>query len=1022
MPIRPIQFCFNDCVGIFHIFYNRFMKKHFIKLSKGLGLLVCLLAFNLAYAQVKVTGKITDATDNSTIPGANILIKGTTTGTTSDVDGNFTLSTPNKDAVLVISFTGFTTQEITLNGRSVINVGLEASSKLLSEVVVVGYGTRRKSDVTGSVSQVGTKDFKDQPVTRVEEALQGRASGVMVTKSSGNPGGSVKVRIRGVNSITGNNDPLVVVDGVIGLSLSSLNPNDIESMEILKDASATAIYGSRGSNGVILVSTKKGTAKPRLDLDVFTGFSYVPKFIDVLGAADFATIENTRRLRNGGTAIFSDADISKFKTNGGVDYQRELFQTGRTNNVQLSTSGKSGKISYFVSGNYMKQDGIVIKTGYTRISGRVNVTSEVTDRLKVGVNLFATREKSVNNLDDQREYQGSMILRALTWDPTTPIKNDAGDYNNYSLKSLAHLGYNPIADMLTRNLDSNSDKLNANVNISYKFNDHFSYNAVGGLGTVNTSYEKYLTTPPFPAAFYNSGRSSGVQLSNILTYDQTFGKHNVKVTGVYEIQQNDFSGNGYSATNFLVPSGFYLAELAAGKNLSNDYNKTGIESLMGRAEYIYNDALFVTGTVRRDKSSRFRDGKNVGIFPSVALAYNLSSLPVFAGSSAISNMKLRAGWGQVGNQNIAPYSTYSSVNIAGGYPFDGKSLTPGSRPLGYGNPDLTWETTSQYNAGVDIGLFQSRLNASIDVYKKNTTDLLLNVPIPDFAGGGAVLRNVGEVENKGIDLSLSGAVINTNNFRWDATVTLSKIANKVVKLDGRSEIQGSFNNIDGSGRALNIIQVGKPLGQFYGETFLGTWKTAEADAALKLGAVPGDSKYKLDESGNIMLQAIGNGTPKFSWGFNNTLNYKNFDLNMFINGMSGYQILNVTEGMIVGSTGNQRSFMSPSQLNQWTPSNETEIPVGGQNRTASSRYLENGAFARMSNLSVSYTFKKIKGIESLKVYASGQNLVLITGFSGYDPEGSDRNYDGGNDDVAAGVQVGAYPNPRTVTVGIKIGL
>lgn len=998
------------------------MKNHYHHVKRGLLLFALLLAFNLAYSQSKVTGRITDSQDNTAIPGVNILVKGTTTGTSSDANGNYSLTLPAANSTLVFSFTGYTSQDVPVNGKSTINIELEPSSQLLNEVVVVGYGTRKKSDVTGSVAQVGSKDFKEQPVTRVEEALQGRASGVMVSRSSGNPGGDIKVRIRGVNSITGNNDPLVVVDGVIGFSLNSINPNDIESMEVLKDASATAIYGSRGSNGVILVTTKKGTAKPRIDLDMFTGFSSVPKFIDVLGAADFARIENTRRTRTGGTPVFTDAEITALEASGGTDYQRELFKTGRTNNVQLSTSGKSGKISYFMSGNYMKQDGIVLNTGYTRLSGRVNVSTDVTDRLKIGMNLFATRENKLNELDDQREFQGSMILRALTWDPTTPIRNATGQYTIFSNRALAHLGYNPIADMNTRQLNRIDDKLNANLNISYRFTDHLNFNAVAGFGSTNSNNEKYLTTPPLPSANFASGRGSGLQLSNILSYDQDFGRHNVKATGVYEIQQNDFSSNSYSAGSFLVPGGFYLAELAAGKNIFNDYNKSAIESFMGRGEYIYNNQLFVTGTVRRDKSSRFREGKNVGIFPSVALAYNLSSLPFLSTNKTFSNVKLRAGWGQVGNQNIAPYSTFPSVNISGGYPFNGTSLTPGSRPAGYGNPDLTWETTTQYNAGIDVGLFENRISITLDAYKKNTTDLLLNVPIPDFAGGGSVLRNVGEVQNTGLDLSVSGAIVNNKNLRWDAIVTASKIANKVVALDGRSEIQGQFNNIDGSGRALNIIQVGQPLGQFYGETFLGTWKTSEADLAIKQGALPGDSRYLTDANGQIILQAIGNGTPKFAWGFNNTLTYKNIDLNLFINGMSGFQILNVTDGLIVGSTGNQRGFLSPVQLGQWTPQNETDIPAGGQNRTASSRYLENGSFARLNNLAIGYTIKKIPGIESLKIYVSGQNLILVTGFSGYDPEGSDRNYDGGNNDVAAGVNVGAYPNPRTITVGIKLGL
>ncbi|TLV03360.1 SusC/RagA family TonB-linked outer membrane protein [Dyadobacter luticola] len=992
------------------------MKEQHYSVGRYLFVLALLLCFGLARGQSKITGKVVDAKDNSGIPGVNIIIKGTSTGTVTDTDGNYSLNVPDNNAVIVFSFTGYTSQEVTVSGKSVIDINLEPSSKLLSEVVVVGYGTRKKSDLTGSVSQVGTKDFKDQPVTRLEEALQGRASGVLVSKSSGTPGGDIKVRIRGVNSITGNNQPLVVVDGIIGFTMSSVNPNDIESMEVLKDASATAIYGSRGSNGVILITTKKGTDKPRVDLDVFTGISTVPKYIPILGAADFARIENSRRARTGGSPVFTDSDIAALQASGGTDYQRALFRTGKTNNIQVSTSGKSGKVTYYVSGNYMKQDGIVITTGYTRISGRSNISMDINSKLKVGLNMFATRENRHNEVGGAGA--GSPILQTLTWDPTTPIRNAQGGYNNYSLMALAHLAYNPIADMETRDLNRIDDKLNTNINLSYKILPSLNFTAVAGFGTTNSTNERYFTTPPLPYAYFNSDKSSGIQLSNILTYEKDFGKHNVKVTGLYEIQQGDYRGNSYSASNFLVPGGFYLAELAAGKQIGNDYSKSAIESFMGRAEYIYNNQFFVTGTVRRDKSSRFRDGNNVGIFPSVALAYNLSTLPFLSNTPVISNLKLRAGWGQVGNQDVAPYSTYPSVNISGGYPFDGSTLTPGSRPDGYGNPDLSWETTTQYNGGVDLGLFSNRVSVTLDVYKKNTTDLLLNVPVPNFAGGGSVYRNVGEVANHGIDLGIAGSVINTKDLRWDANISISKFRNKVVSLDGRSEIQGNFYNADGSGRPLNIIQKGQPLGQFYGETFLGTWKTAEADAALKLGAVPGDSKYLTDSAGNTILKAIGNGTPGFIWGFNNTITYKNFDVNILINGLGHYQIMNVTNGIIVGATGEQRSYMSPSQLNQWTPEHETDIPAGGQNRTASSRYVENGAFGRLSNVAIGYTFKKIKGIQSLKIYASGQNLLLITGFSGYDPESSD---DGSSNDQASGVQVGTYPNPRTVTLGLKLG-
>lgn len=619
-----------------------------------------------------------------------------------------------------------------------------------------------------------------------------------------------------------------------------------------------------------------------------------------------------------------------------------------------------------------------------------------------------------------------MFVRALTWDPTTPIKNANGVYNNFSQKALAHLGYNPVADMLLRDDVRNQDRINSNLNISYDILKGLNLTAVGGYSILNSTYERYSAVPvtPSPQATFGSDRGQNYQLSNILTYSKKMGEHDLKLTGLYEIQESVFRSNNYNANNILVPGGFYLAELNLATGINNDYNKSGIESLMGRAEYIFQNNLLVTGTIRSDRSSRFRKGNDVGIFPSIAVAYNFSNLGFISSNDGVINsLKLRAGWGQVGNQNVAPYSTYPDVLINRPYLFNGGTLSPGSSPGGYGNPDLTWETTSQFNVGVDLGLFNGRANLSIDAFQKNTTDLLLAVPIPDFAGGGTIPRNVGEVENKGIDINLGGTILKNSNFNWTSNLTSSFVKNKVIKLDGRPQILGSFNNIDGSGRALNIIQVGQPLGQFYGETFLGTWKTKDATEAAKYGEKPGDARYQRDAQGNIILSAIGNGTPTFSWGFNNTVSYKGFDANIFFTGMSGFQILNVVNGILVGATGNQRSFLSPVQLNQWTPSNETDIPVGGQNRTASSRYVEKGDFARLSNLSIGYTITTIPKIQSIKVYVSGQNLLLLTKFSGYDPEGSDRDYEnGGSRDTAAGVNVGAYPNPRVLTFGVKLGL
>lgn len=975
------------------------------------GLLIVLMS-SAGWAQNLITGTIKDASDNSPLIGVAVVEKGKTNGTLTDAKGAFSLKVESQNSVLVFSYTGFQTQEITVGSQSEMNIAMELADNILSEVVVVGYGTRKKSDLTGSISQISAKDYKDQPVIRTEDALQGRASGVTVTRASGSPGSPIKVRVRGINSITGTNDPLVVIDGIIGGDLTSLNPNDIETMDVLKDASATAIYGSRGSNGVIIVTTKKGTSKSTIDLEYFTSSSSIPKFIETLNAADFARLENFRRQNSGGDAIFSDSEISQLAASGGTDYQRSIFKTGISQNMLLSSSGKAGKISYFLSGAYANQDGILINTNYRRLSGRLNLSSEITDKLTVGLNLFATDEKRLNN-------QGRQILVALTYDPTTPIRDENGEYIDFSNRGLAHLGYNPVAELNTRSVNTIGDRLNATLNVSYDLLEGLNYTLVGGLNTFNANTQAYYTNPPFPTANFNSNLSQGMQVSNILSYQKTLNeKHDLKLTGLYEFQQNDYRGNSYAASNITVPGGFYVAELNQATSIGNDYSKSGIESLMARAEYIMDNALFVTGTVRRDRSSRFRPGYDTGIFPSIALAYSMSELGFMKDNNAISNLKLRAGWGQVGNQNISPYSTFPSINIDKRYLFDGGTITPGSTPAGYGNPELTWETTTQSNVGVDLGFMNQRFNLAVDAYQKVTTDLLLLVPVPDFAGGGSVPKNVGEVKNIGLDLTLGGAVINSNDFRWDANITGSKLKNTVVSLGGPDEIQGNFFAPDGSGRPLNIIQVGKPLAQFYGETFLGTWKTSEAEEAAKYGLKPGDARYLRDENGDIVVGNIGNGTPTFSWGFNNSFSYKNFDANIFFTGLGGYQIMNSLDGLLVGSTGEQRSWLSPTQLNYWTPENQTEIPIGGQNRVASSRYLEKGDFARLSNLSISYTINSIPKIRTAKIYVSGQNLLLITKFSGYDPESNsaDRN------DNAAGVNTGAYPNPRSFTLGARIGL
>ncbi|WP_282148692.1 SusC/RagA family TonB-linked outer membrane protein [Algibacter lectus] len=996
------------------------------KRSFLLGVLLLFMGFHEANAQQIISGTVVDQSGIG-VPGANVLVKGTSKGAVTDFDGNFTINAKTTD-VLEISFLGYIKQMVTVGNQTSIKVTMAEDSSQLDEVVVIGYGTARKSDLTGAVSQVSAKSFEKQPLTRVEDALSGRAAGVTVSKQGGAPGAAIKVRVRGVNSINQDNSPLVVIDGIIGGDLSTINPNDIATMDVLKDASATAIYGSRGANGVIMVTTKKGKGKSKINVDYFTTISKVPEYLPVLGAADFARIENSRRIRVGGSGIFTDADISNLESTGGTDYQREIFQTGISNNIQLSASGSEGNMNYFLSGNYVNQDGIIKNTGYERYALRANINTNISDKLKVGLNIFTTRATTTNDIVDLNRFQGSLVVKALTWDPTTPIFDANGNYNRFSLNALASLNQNPVEDINTADIQNINDRLNANFNLTYDITDNLSYTLLAGATTINSGTESYKLDHPLNDVSFGNTKRTIHQISNVFTWSKVFAdKHDVKATGVYEFSGFEDKWNAYNGNDLSLPLGYYLGELAAARNFNNNFTKSSIESLMGRVEYNFDQKFFLTGTVRSDSSSKFREGKRNGIFPSLSAKYSFNN--ILEDGNLLTGLSLRAGWGQVGNENVAPYTTFPTITINSTYAFDGANVVPGSAPDGYGNPDLTWETTTQTNVGVDLGLFNGGANISLDYYNKTTEDLLLDVPVPDTNGGGFITQNIGEIENKGFDISITSTIINNDNFNWNSTLTFSHVKNKIVDLGGVDEIQGSFESVDGKQRYWNRIQVGEPIGQFWGTTFLGTWKSTDnipVDASSGNPiAVPGDAKYLLDEDNNLVFGNIGNGTPDTFWGFNNTLTYKSWDLNILFQGVSGFDVLNAVQGIIVGNTGNQRSFLAADQVNQWTSTNETDIPAGGLNEIGSTRYVEKGDFIRLSNLSLGYTFDNVvDSIDYLKLYASGQNLLLITDYSGYDPEHTSKPASadaGGNVDTAAGINVGAYPNPRTFSIGVKIG-
>ncbi|GAB3652135.1 TonB-dependent receptor [Echinicola sediminis] len=931
--------------------------------------------------------------------GVAVLVKGTSVGVVTDLDGNFNLNNVPDDAEsLIFSFIGMKTLELPIQTNGDMKVVMEEDVFSIEEQVVIGYGTTRKSDLTGAVSSVNSKDFEKQPVTRVEDALQGRAAGVQVIKGSGVPGSDVQIRIRGANSINGNNQPLVVIDGVIGADLRSINTNDIASMEVLKDASATAIYGSRGANGVILVTTKRGDGKAKVDLSAFTSVSSVANKIDILSPEEFGSIHNLPVI------------------NGGTDCQEEYFQQGVANNVQLSVSGKNDKVGYFISGNVLDQSGIALNSDYSRYSLRANIDTEITDKFSVQLNMYGSSEKTLNLVDggsSSSPDERAGIVAVLGWDPTLPLRDENGNYNLLSTNGSGLI--NPIAQRLESQAQSTIGTVNTNLNLSYQFNDNLKLTVLGGLIHRNVLGESYYGVPAGTVLSPPTGggsirQNTTLQNSNILTWDKSFNDHNLKLTGLFEFQQFVNKGFNASAGQYSIPANFYSLDLGTNQRVNATYSKSQIVSYMGRAEYNYLRKLFVTATLRTDISSRFRPENQVGVFPSGSVAYQFENVA----GEVIETLKLRAGYGETGNQAIAPYSTYNTLNTGQDYPINGTSIASGLVLGPLANPDLTWETTKQSNIGADLTFLYGKFNLSINKYWKNTVDLLLAVPIPGFVGGGSITRNVGEVFNGGWEFNLQTHLVNTPKFQWDVNTNYFFNTNEIKSLTSEQHqiLISPVGGVSNTTGAYVLLREGMPMGQFYGATFLGTYKTGET------GGTPGDAKYLEDENGDVVLDVIGNGTPKHNWAINNTMTWGNFDLNFLIRGVHGFDVMNFTRAKISMGGGVQSLPTYGEYRNRWTAENETEVPVSGNLLINSTRFMEKGDFVRLSNLSLGYTLNNTNLFRSFRIYASAQNLFTITDYSGYDPEASSI---GAGSGAASSIDYGANPNARTYTFGVNIG-
>lgn len=990
-------------------------------------------------ADVTVSGTVTDEKGEG-LPGVSVLVKGSTRGTTTNPEGRYQLTVPDEATVLVFSFVGFVSQEIAVNKRSTLDVALKTDNKSLEEVVVVGYGTVKKSDLTGSVAKVGEANIKATPIASLDRAMQGRAAGVQVVSNSARPGGGSTIRIRGSGSVNAGNDPLYVIDGFPTGNLNSINTDDIESIEVLKDASATAIYGSRGSNGVVMVTTKRGKAgKTTISYDGYYGIQSVRRTIPLLNARQFAELVNEAQVNAGAKPYFdgTTADRPLPNTLGeGTNWQDAVTQNAPIRSHQLSALGGSEKSRYAISFGYFGQEGIVRNSDFNRYTLRANLDNDVSSRLKVGLTMqgaYTTGNNARTEVDGNAG--GGVISAALSYSPTFPMYNADGTYfkNQGTLNGLAVDNPRALTDEFRNK--SSVIRLLANVYADYKIIDGLTFRTSFGTDLLTSKTNAYVTRLAIAGASLGGSASvANTQNINWLNENtlnfthQLTPRHNISALLGYTIQGQTIETATARANTFSDDFAEYN-NLGAGSTLvapASDSDDWRLISYIARLNYGFDDRFLLTFTARRDGSSRFGLNNKFGFFPSGALAWKLANEEWLKNMTVVSDAKLRVSYGLSGNQEIGNYRYLANI---GATPYIlGGVLQTGSATTGIANPDLRWEKNAQFDAGLDVGLFNNRLQISADYYIKTTSDLLFNVGVPTSSGFSTTLKNIGSVRNNGLEFSLNSINVDHNGFRWTSEFNITFNRNKVLRLDGRQEFRtGSDAAIHNTAQNPILLRVGSPLGNFFGLVTDGIFQTqAEVDGSAQKTAKPGDLRY-VDRNGDGTINdndrdIIGNANPDFFGGLNNTFSFKGFDLNVFVQGSYGNEILNYGTFDLLNMTGGNNQ--SARALERWTPTNPSnEIPranAAGGSRLLSSLHVEDGSYLRFKNISLGYNLPKNWlsriSVNSLKVYVTLQNYLTLTKYNGLDPEVN--RY--GSSSLSQGLDYGAYPAARTVLVGANL--
>ena len=1045
--------------------------KTFLLLVLSLGLSLGLVA------QTPVSGTITDATGEPLI-GASVLAEGTSTGTVTDLNGTYTLNVPAEVERLIVSYTGFKTQSIAINGQSTIDVVMDEDAAQLSEVVVVGYGSQIRSTLTGNIAQIEGEEIENLPVSSVEQAMQGRTAGVFVQAVSGKPGGRINVRVRGSSSISAGNDPLYVVDGVPITSgtfsspgsgsqnfMADINPNDIASIEILKDASSAAIYGSRAANGVVLITTKSGASgQTKLNVNLSYGSSEPSRKREFLNAEEYVaffrqtavggarydfnnglnefglsedeyTLENTTQAyldfvegrfdRYSGPSEWQDNETN-------TDWQEQAFRTGQSRNADLSASGGTDKFTYYASFGYSDQDGILVNNGFQRLSTRLNVDAKAFDRFNYGLRLGFSRSQN-DRVSNDNQFSTPLQLIALA--PITPVRNTTGEeFQGFAPGQLFDRPiatyYNGLVELANSDQESISFRTLANVFGEYNLVGGLSLRAEAGVDVANIKQDRFLGSltdgGESTNGFADSRWSNIVNYNTkaLLLYNQAFDAgHNVDFVGGIEFQKSESEFIGVEGQQFPIDQLRTIASAADITAGTTELTEFTFLSYFGRVNYNFDRKYLLSLSGRLDGSSRFGANNQYGFFPAAAVGWVISEEDFFTDNSSLSYLKIRSSYGLTGNASISNFASrglYDAVRYFG---------TSGLSPTQIANPDLTWEETAQFDIGVDFGLFSNRLSGEVDYYVKNTSDLLLNVPVPSSTGFRTQFQNVGELRNRGIEVLLNATVFD-REFGWSTSANFAYNDNEILSLAGDQEIID-----DGGSRYMNVVKVGESIGAFYGLEYAGV-DPANGDGLYYVNAQDDDGNIidpeaTTNDANDANFVVLGDALPTTLAGWNNNFNFKGISLDVFVQGSFGNEVHN-SAGVFQSCGGCWFDNQTRDQLDAWTPEDtDTDVPEarffwGNADQGRSSRYLSSGNFVRLKTVTLAYELPidlidRI-GVNRLRFYITGQNLATITNYEGWDPEVAADFLADGSPNIRTSVDFYTAPQPRTIIFGINVGL